>query len=214
MFQSFPQYHMHFQVFGVVVATAALLGSAFVTQVCRVLCSGHRLTSTAMAPRRPHRLSVPCGRWQAPSFPTGSTTDPTALYYPASILVFEWFVERRGLATGIMYAGTGVGGAVFPIIISALLRRFHYRATMLILGVAFGLIAGVTCLGVKKRVPVSREIGPGPRGRSMFAPDYRFVRRWVFYVGIAIVFLTGMSSLLPGLWLPCTSTAPSIRVGP
>jgi hypothetical protein len=30
---------------------------------------------------------------------------PTVLYLPAATLLFEWFLTRRGLATGIMFSG-------------------------------------------------------------------------------------------------------------
>ena len=36
------------------------------------------------------------------------------LYVPIVKLTPEWFSERRGLASGIIYAGIGVGGEPFP----------------------------------------------------------------------------------------------------
>lgn len=32
------------------------------------------------------------------------------LYWPVMVLVSEWFVQRRGLAGGIIFAGSGIGG--------------------------------------------------------------------------------------------------------
>lgn len=52
-------------------------------------------------------------------------------YIPAAILLFEWFAAKRGLASGVMYSGTGLGGATFPFIMQALLDRFSYRDAML-----------------------------------------------------------------------------------
>lgn len=36
------------------------------------------------------------------------------LYMPVIKLLPEWFSERRGLAGGIIFAGTGVGGRLLP----------------------------------------------------------------------------------------------------
>lgn len=126
----------------------------------------------------------------------------TALYYPTSILIFEWFVERRGLATGIMFAGSGAGGVAFPIIVSALLNRFSYRTTMISIGIGFGLLAGVASLGVKRRVPVARELGPGPRGRRLFSPNLGFCRHRRFVIGSMVILSTSLGFFVPTLWLP------------
>lgn len=51
-------------------------------------------------------------------------------YYPMIGYLNEWFVRRRGLASGIMFAGDGVAGPVLPIIFEALLRKLGFRTTL------------------------------------------------------------------------------------
>ncbi|CDO72173.1 hypothetical protein BN946_scf184970.g25 [Trametes cinnabarina] len=52
------------------------------------------------------------------------------LYMPVIKLLPEWFSERRGLAGGIIFAGTGLGGFAFPFILNALLDRVGLRWTL------------------------------------------------------------------------------------
>lgn len=36
------------------------------------------------------------------------------IYWPSLSLLLEWFVHKRGLASGVMFAGGGVGGT-YPL---------------------------------------------------------------------------------------------------
>ncbi|GAA5872120.1 hypothetical protein JCM8547_003812 [Rhodosporidiobolus lusitaniae] len=48
-------------------------------------------------------------------------TSGAVLYTPVFAWMGDWFVVRRGLASGIIFAGTGAGGFAFPFLISHLL---------------------------------------------------------------------------------------------
>ena len=58
---------------------------------------------------------------------------PTVLYLPAATLLFEWFITRRGLATGIMFSGQSLAfrrsgsGTKLISIISGLRGRYRSR---------------------------------------------------------------------------------------
>lgn len=52
------------------------------------------------------------------------------LYTPFVIELGEWFVERKGLAFGLLWAGTGISGAVVPPLIEWGLSKYGFR-TML-----------------------------------------------------------------------------------
>jgi MFS family permease len=54
-----------------------------------------------------------------------------AYYMPAATLLFQWFNARRGFASGVMYSGTGIGGAVFPFAMQALLDHAGYRLALI-----------------------------------------------------------------------------------
>jgi len=52
------------------------------------------------------------------------------LYSPILIWLPEWFLARRGLAGGLIFAGSGVGGFAFPLILGALLDKLGFRWTL------------------------------------------------------------------------------------
>lgn len=78
-------------------------------------------------------------------------------YSPCMLFINEWFVARRGLAYGIMWAGNGLAGVVLPLLLEFLLDRFGYQTTLRIwTGVLFAVSAPLVWF-IKPRVPV----GPG-----------------------------------------------------
>jgi hypothetical protein len=79
MFNRFPHYRIQLQLLGLTCGFLGLLGSAFATEPWHIL-----VTLGLVYP-------IVC-----------------FFYFPAPMLLFEWFSERRGIASGILYAGTGL----------------------------------------------------------------------------------------------------------
>lgn len=46
------------------------------------------------------------------------------LYGPCLLWTMSWFVEKRGLASGLIFSGTGLGGAAFPFVLGKLLDSY------------------------------------------------------------------------------------------
>lgn len=179
-FTAFPQYTKHMQVFGLGVSTVGLIASAFVTS--------------------PVHLVITIGVL----FPFAGPT-----YIPCATLLYEWFSERRGLATGIMFAGTGVGGTIFPFVVSALLNKFGYKATMISLGLSFALLNGIALIFVRRRIPLGR-VGSGRKlRRAKPKVDWSFLRSRGIWIAIAVILCTSMGNFIPSLWIP--TYAESVR---
>jgi MFS family permease len=49
------------------------------------------------------------------------------LYYPVFIFIDEWFVRRKGFAYGVMWAGSGSGGLIGPLVLDWGLHRYGPR---------------------------------------------------------------------------------------
>lgn len=79
----------------------------------------------------------------------GLTTDRLVFYFlslfvgfgslsttiiPASILISNWFVEKRGLALSLAFSGLGIGGIVFSQLVTFLINTFNYQVAYVIYG--------------------------------------------------------------------------------
>lgn len=169
MFTAIPQWSKPLQWVGLLVATASLIASAFVSQAWHLI--------------------VTIGIF----YPFAG-----ALYLPCATLVYEWFQDRRGMATGIQMSGTGVGGVVYPLVVSALLSRFGYKATMISLGLGFfALNAGALCF-IRRRIP----LGKGGARRNRPKVDYSFLKHPAVWIGMAVIMCTCMGNFIPSLWIP------------
>ncbi|KLT42180.1 transporter [Cutaneotrichosporon oleaginosum] len=179
LFTTFPQYTKHMQVLGMIVASIGLIASAFVTRASHLIVT----------------LGV--------LYPFAG-----ALYLPCATLLYEWFHARRGLATGIMFAGTGVGGTIFPFVTSALLQRYGYRATMVSIGIAFAGLNAIALVFVKRRIPVPRRsLASSLKREHRRKTDWSFWRHRSIWIGTAIILSTSMGNFLPSLWMPSYAEA-------
>ena len=77
--------------------------------------------------------------------------------------VARWFMKRRGMMTGIVKVGTGLGQLLVPLIATALIAVFGWRNSYLIMG-AVVLVILVAAAQVLRRDP--QEIGLAPDGAS------------------------------------------------
>lgn len=101
-----------------------------------------------------------------------------------------------------MYAGTGAGGTIFPFIVTALLRRIGYKATMVTLGVLFAAVCAPALLFVRRRVPVARPHKSTPRRMRVNTVDWGFLRTPAPWIGFAFVTLSNLGNIIPLVWMP------------
>lgn len=81
----------------------------------------------------------------------------TMTYAPTVLYLDEWFVRRKGLAFGIMWAGTGTAGVVVPFVMSAALKAWGPNVTLRAWTVAVFLCTSPTLYFVKPRLPPFRS---------------------------------------------------------
>ncbi|KAJ1545300.1 hypothetical protein HK405_008018, partial [Cladochytrium tenue] len=74
-------------------------------------------------------------------------------FYAVATLPATYFLRRRNLATGIVFSGAGVGGAVFSIVTAQLLRSLSLAWTFRAIGLIFLALNLPAALALRSRAP-------------------------------------------------------------
>jgi len=84
-------------------------------------------------------------------------------FIPLMSTVTRWFIKRRGLMTGIVAAGSGIGALIGPPVVSRLIPIYGWRISYAILG-SITLLAVVLSAQFIKRDPT--QVGQRPYGEN------------------------------------------------
>jgi MFS family permease len=92
----------------------------------------------------------------------------SALYAPVLSLIARWFVKRRGLMTGIVISGLGIGQLVSPPIISRLIEAYDWRLTYILLGITILLVVIIATQFLKRDPSVMGLAAYGESDNSQY----------------------------------------------
>ncbi len=84
-------------------------------------------------------------------------------FIPLTSTVTRWFFKRRGLMTGIVTAGSGIGALIGPPVASRMIPIYGWRMSYVILG-GFTLLTVVLSAQLIKRDP--KQVGQVPYGED------------------------------------------------
>ena len=99
--------------------------------------------------------------------------------------MYEWFNERRSLAGGIIFGGSGLGGVFFPLMASYLLDKVGYQCTLRVWAGMFAIVGSFAMLGAKPRIPVHFVRVPNrPYNLQRYLRQFRFVFRPLFLLNV------------------------------
>jgi MFS family permease len=116
-------------------------------------------------------------------------------YSPSILYMSEWFVRRRGLAFGIVWAGSGVSGVVFPIGVEKLLSNYGYQTTLRVISILIFVLVAPFLYFHKPRLPISKTIG-------YHRLNFRFLFNKVFVIYQIGNIMEALGFFLPGIYLP------------
>ena len=80
---------------------------------------------------------------------------------PVSVILSNWFVQKRGRAIGLAYAGEGFGGLILTPVVGALVVTIGWRYAYAVSGVVFLAVLLPVALWIKNR---PEDVGLRPDG--------------------------------------------------
>jgi oxalate/formate antiporter len=116
--------------------------------------------------------------------------------------VVQWFPEKRGLATGLVAAGYGIGALLTTFPIAAVLRDSTYQDALTRFGLVFGIVGLAAAQGLRRPDAAGRlalvERARGAAGGTRVAIDLPPVEMlgtpvfWLMFVMMTMMSTTGL----------------------
>ncbi|KAJ5363686.1 uncharacterized protein N7496_009399 [Penicillium cataractarum] len=122
------------------------------------------------------------------------------MFSPSSLYMDQWFIQKKGLALGIMWAAKSITGVALPFVANACLNRFGSSTTFRAWTVTTLLTTLLSLPFMKPRIPVS----PYASARRL---DLSFLRLATFWMLQAGNIIQSFGYFLPSTYLPSYSTA-------
>ncbi|THH27985.1 hypothetical protein EUX98_g6212 [Antrodiella citrinella] len=120
--------------------------------------------------------------------------------WPGLFMTNEWFARRKGLASGIIFAGSGIGGFIFPLIVNQLLGKVGLGWTLRIWAVFMMLAGGMSVRGIRHRTPVPK-FSTGQLRPKWIPARLPYLKRGFFWVFSAATLLQAMSYFPVSLYI-------------
>lgn len=118
--------------------------------------------------------------------------NPCVLAAPA-----QWFVRRRGMASGIAISGSGIGGLVFSVVIEKMNASIGHRWCLRVLGIV------VFCSMMTAGTFIRQFNSSGKRAVSVSMADVQIMKQPAFIIMVSGVLLTSFGYFSPLNLLPC-----------
>ncbi len=112
-----------------------------------------------------------------------------ALYVPCTSTAMKWFPQRRGLATGFVVAGLGVGMLILAPLSKYLIAVYGWRLAFSLLGATFIVVMTLTASIVED--PSSRDVRPKPMKREVAKEALKSKVFWLIYAAFSLGSLAG-----------------------
>ncbi len=114
--------------------------------------------------------------------------------------VARWFIKRRGIMTGIILSGSGIGGLIAPPVATRLISTYHWRVCYLIMGGVVLVVVTLAAHFLRRDPSQMGQVPYGERGKKQgfgigtwgFSLKEAFFTRQ-FYIASAMFFCFGFN---------------------
>lgn len=171
--RKYPHYRKTCSVVGFIILLAGLIGASFAQSVPQLLAT------------------------QGVLYAIGGSIH----YFPAFLYLDEWFIQRRGLAYGTVWAGGAASGVAIPLTMEWILTNWGFRTALRTWTVITVIVTTPALIYMKGRLP-DQHANMGPQKLEM-----RFVKSPAFWVLQAGNIIQGLGYFMPGLYLPSFAIA-------
>ena len=111
-------------------------------------------------------------------------------------LMVKWFPDRRGLATGVVAAGYGMGAMLTTFPISSSLASAGFERTLVAYGVLFGFVALLSALVLKKPPDALQQATARASVEAHDVPPLQMLRTPVFWLMFVMMTMMSTSGLM------------------
>lgn len=125
-----------------------------------------------------------------------------SVYYPALTYLPKWFPERPGLANGIVFAGNGVGGLLFPFVIEKLLAKCGVKMALAYLTIIITVAVLVSLYLIEPPYPPSSVDKNNDENVWQTIGDWHALKAGALWLFVAANIFQTLSYFLPSLYLP------------
>lgn len=108
------------------------------------------------------------------------------LFNPSLTAIGHWFDKRRAFATGLACTAGGLGGIVFPLIITYLAPRVGFPWALRIIALTCAILLSIACCLLRKRLPNNRKAGASVDLRALGELQFGITTLCVFLIEFAV----------------------------
>lgn len=124
------------------------------------------------------------------------------LYNPFVFYLDDWFDKRMGFAYGCLWAGTGLGGLVTPLLMGWCLNTYGFRTSLRVWAVVMVVFILPFILTIRPRLAANVS------QRQPWKPQLAFWVSLAFWILLLANIIEGLGYFMPSIFLPSTLRSP------